>query len=147
MSNTPAGLRKTTPPQNFETLKLCLELVHHAEECMSSQKVQMSPYCFTMAYILMESYEVYSCVFRANRVPFTKGKITEENWQARKSLQLEAMRLCSDLEGLILKAKTDYKWKRRKEYYYTCLVLKTREYISKWYSANKQEYDSMRLAG
>jgi hypothetical protein len=59
---------------------------------------------------------------------------------------LEAMRLCSDLEGLILLAKSDYKWRVRKVHYYTSLILKTREFISKWYSANKADYDMM-LAG
>jgi len=147
MSSTPASKRNNpNNTENFETLKLCLQLMHHGEECFS-QKIKESPYAFTMLYIILESYEIYSCVFRANRIPFTKGKITEENWNARKALQLEAMRLCSDLEGMILKAQYDYKWRQRKVKYYIELILKTREYISKWYSANKVDYDNMKLAG
>ena len=149
MSNIPKDLRDNKPTESrekFETLKLCSQLVRHAEDCLSSKKVQESPKVFTMLYILLESIEIYSCVYRANRIPFSKGKITEENWKARETLQLEAMRLCSDLEGLILLAKSDYKWRARKVHYYTSLILKTREFISKWYSANKADYDMM-LAG
>lgn len=147
MGSTPASQRNqpdTEARKKFETLKLCAELVKHGEQCFLSKKVQGMP--FTMMYILIESEDIFLCVHRANRIPFTKGKITEENWKAREALQLEAMRLCSDLEGLIVQAQYNYKWRKRKVYYYTNLVLKTREYIVKWYSANRAEYDKM-LAG
>ena len=40
-------------------------------------------------------------------------------------------------------ARRCFKWRNKKEHSWVCLILKTREYISKWHLYCKSLYDNM----
>lgn len=137
------NVKETESTNKFECIELCIQLVRRAVESTQSDKVQSSSFAFLADMIIESSLEIYKLVFYANSIPYSKGQITEENWRERRDCQIEAMRLCTNLEGLIMLARRCFRWRNKKEHSWVCLILKTREYISKWHLYCKSLYDNM----
>lgn len=141
----PAHLRKVKDTESnakSNVIDACKKLYIHAVKLCSAKKVQMLPtYFLDLAdTIVEESLEIYQYCFRANSIPFYHGKISEENYNDRVACIIEAMRLCSDLQGLITLGKTSFRWRDRQIEYWTGIIISTREMISNWYSWTIREY-------
>lgn len=136
---------KRNVPENevnskFNVLESCNNLFYHAVLCCQSSKVQSSCFAFLANAIVQQSLEVYLTAYEANSIPFYRGQITEQNYNDRIALIIQAMRLCSTLEGLVTLGKRSFKWRNKKIYYWVELIIQTRQLLSNWYGWCNNEY-------
>lgn len=124
----------------FNVLESCNNLFYHAVLCCQSSKVQNSCFSFLANAIVQQSLDIYLIAFEANSIPYYKGQITEQNYNDRIALIIQAMRLCSTLEGLVTLGKRSFKWRNKKIFYWLGLIVNTRELLSNWYRWCNNEY-------
>lgn len=124
----------------FNVLESCNNLFYHAVLCCQSSKVQSSCFSFLANAIVQQSLDIYLIAFEANSIPYYKGQITEQNYNDRIALIIQAMRLCSTLEGLVTLGKRSFKWRNKKIFYWLGLIVNTRELLSNWYRWCDNEY-------
>lgn len=142
--SVPARLRNvkdTESTSKSDVIDSCKRLYMHAVLLCKSRRVQDSYFTDLADCIVDESLAIYLDCFRANTIPFYRGKITEQNYKDRTELIIEAMRMCSDLQGLVTLGKTAFKWRNRQIEYWVGIVLETRERMSHWYSWCIREYN------
>lgn len=141
--SVPVNLRNVPDTANntkFDTIEMCSQLFFHAVKCTTSEKVQSSVFSFLASMILQQSLEIYLNAYEANTVPFYKGKVTQEQYETRRRLILQAMRGCSNLQGLVTLGKRSFSWRNKKIYYWVNMVISTREMLSKWLGWCENEY-------
>lgn len=146
--SVPVGLRNV--PENehnakFDVLESCNNLFYHAVLCCQSSKVQSSCFVFLANGIIQQSLEIYLCAYEANSVPFYKGQITEEQYKTRIQLITQAMRGCSNLEGMVTLGKRSFKWRNNKIYYWLGMIKNTRDLLSNWYKWCNNEFGGREL--
>lgn len=145
--SVPVNLRNVPDSETnakSEVLEKCSKLFYHAVQCCQSSKVQSTVFAFLANGIVQESLEIYLDAYGANSEPYYKGKITEENYNTRKRLILEAMRKCSNLQGLVTLGKRCFKWRNKKIIYWVNFVRETRELLTKWLNWCEKEYKIQR---
>lgn len=145
--SVPVNLRNvpdTEANSKSDSVEACAELFDHAVKCCQTSKVQSGIFAFLANGIIQQSLEIYLNAYEANGVPYYKGRITEENYNDRRKLIIEAMRGCSNLEGLVSLGKRSFHWRNKKIKYWVGITIKTREQLSHWLRWCENEYSNSR---
>ena len=81
---------------------------------------------------------IYLNAYHAN-----KTKLNKAHWKNREPLQIEAIRLCNELIGLINLATITFHLRWKKKYYWVSLAVKTKELLVNWHTANLKAVSSL----
>ena len=142
--SVPVGLRnvwQNEPNRKSIVVTNCTELYLHCTKCCSSKKVTESMFQKLRSHIEDESLLLYDLCYEANKVPYYKGRITQEQYEERCECITAAIKICDQLYGHITLGKQAFKWRQRKIDYWCGLIDKTRASIVEWYNWCKNEYE------
>lgn len=81
--------------------------------------------------IRQTALSIYLNAYHAN-----KTKLNKAHWDKREPLQIEAIRLCNELIGLINLATITFHLRKKKRAYWVNMAVKTKDLLVNWHTAN-----------
>ena len=128
----------TPANRQLEAAQKSLDLAIHTIKICSNDQIFDTKYQTALIdNIIICAKRIYLDVWNGNNV-----YVTPENgrWKDRERFQLDAMKQCSELIGLINLARRLFHLKGSKVRYWTQMTIETSVMIRKWHEANVKQY-------
>lgn len=126
--------------QRCYAVDAAMKLAEHTLKNCKSEKHFSPEYKDSITQPLIEAARnVYVKSYTANKIRVT----TQEGWERRKALQLEAIQCAMEMPALINLARRLNHLRRGKTEYWIKLSIETRDLLIKWHSADKRRYEKI----